>query len=349
MTSPETAASESPPPRAVAHWLLALYALVALMVAVGGITRLTGSGLSITEWKPVVGALPPLNEADWQRAFDLYRASPQFQQVNHWMALSDFKGIYFWEWFHRLLGRLIGVAFFVPWLLFLVRGRLRGAWARRTAVAFVLGGLQGALGWFMVASGLVDVPQVSHYRLAAHLSLAFFVGMYLLWLWLDLRCLGTPRSAPVEAAGPPPGRGVLIAFLALLAIQIVYGAFMAGSRAGYLFQTFPDMNGLYLITGHGYLDDPVGIHFVHRALGWGVGFAGLALSWRLRSWASGRALGVLVLVQFGLGVATVMTSVDLTLAVAHQLGAWALLSATVVALHRSFRRWSQPGIVQDEG
>ncbi|MCK6573053.1 COX15/CtaA family protein [Myxococcota bacterium] len=340
MTPPETAPPESPPPRAVAHWLLALYALVGLMVAVGGITRLTGSGLSITEWKPVVGALPPLNEADWQRAFDLYQASPQFQQINHWMSLSDFKGIYFWEWFHRLLGRFIGVAFFVPWLVFLVRGHLRGAWARRTAVAFVLGGLQGALGWFMVASGLVDVPQVSHYRLAAHLSLAFFVGMYLLWLWLDLRGSATPPGPErAEAASAPPGMGAFVAFLALLAVQIVYGAFMAGSRAGYLFQTFPDMNGLYVVTGDAarFLNDPVGIHFVHRALGWAVGFAGLALAFRLRAWASGRWLGALVVVQFALGVATVMTAVDLTLAVAHQLGAWALLSAAVVALHRRRR------------
>jgi cytochrome c oxidase assembly protein subunit 15 len=334
MKSPP-AVSEVVPPRAVAHWLLALYALVGLMVAVGGITRLTGSGLSITEWKPVVGALPPLNESDWQRAFELYQASPQFRQVNHWMSLSDFKGIYFWEWFHRLLGRFIGVAFFVPWLVFLVRGRLQGAWARRTAVAFVLGGLQGALGWFMVASGLVDVPQVSHYRLAAHLSLAFFVGMYLLWLWLDLRRAAEPAAPEPAPVAPPPA--VFFAFLALLAVQIVYGAFMAGSRAGYLFQTFPDMNGLWLVTGSSYLDDPVGIHFVHRALGWVVGIAGLALAWRLRPWASGRWLGALVLVQFGLGVATVMTSVQITLAVTHQLGAWALLSASVIAWHRARR------------
>lgn len=328
-------ATPAAPPVAVTVWLIAVYALVALMVVVGGVTRLTGSGLSITEWRPIMGAVPPLNEADWQHAFDLYKATPQFEKMNHWMSLSDFKGIFFWEWFHRLLGRLIGVVFFVPWLVFTLRGRLRGRFARATAVAFVLGGLQGALGWFMVASGLVDLPQVSHFRLAAHLTLAFLVGHYVLWLVLDL------HRARRSGASPPPVGDVraIGAFLALLLLQIVYGAFMAGSRAGYLFQTFPDMNGRYWLGGGlgDLLNDPAAIHSVHRALGWLVALAGLGLAVSLRRTVQGRALGAVVLLQFGLGAATVMSGVTLSIAVAHQLGAWALLSVGVLCLDRARR------------
>jgi cytochrome c oxidase assembly protein subunit 15 len=328
---------EPVPPPAVSHWLLVVYGLVAVMVCVGGITRLTGSGLSITEWKPIMGALPPMNEADWQHAFDLYRATPQFEKMNHWMSLGDFKGIFFWEWFHRLLGRGIGVVFFVPWLYFTLKGHLRGRWGKATAVAFVLGGLQGALGWFMVASGLVDQPQVSHFRLAAHLTLAFVVGQYVLWLWLDLRRARAGGGPGPVGVGVGVGRGALWAFIGLLLLQIVYGAFMAGSRAGYLFQSFPDMNGAYWLSSPDYLNDPAGIHFVHRSLGWVVGVAGLALAWRLRGTGPGRAIAGLTLLQFGLGVATVMTGVELSIAVAHQLGAWALLSAGIVAAHRAHR------------
>ena len=336
--APQAATAPVPPPN-VSRWLLGIYALIALMVAVGGITRLTGSGLSITEWRPIMGALPPLDDASWQHAFDLYRATPQFEKTNHWMSLSDFKGIFFWEWFHRLLGRLIGVVFFVPWLWFTVRGHLKGRWARATAVAFVLGGLQGALGWFMVASGLVDVPQVSHYRLAAHLSLAFLVGHYVLWLVLELRCvrrgLGSPPTPSSEALQNAWRPAVpVLAFLALLLLQVVYGGFMAGSRAGYLFQTFPDMNGAWWFSSPDYWNDPAGIHLVHRMLGWLVAFAGVGLAWWLRGTGPGRLLGAVVVAQFALGVATVMTGVDVTLAVAHQLGGWALLSAGVLCLHR---------------
>jgi cytochrome c oxidase assembly protein subunit 15 len=284
-----------------------------------------------------MGALPPMNEADWQHAFDLYRATPQFEKMNHWMSLGDFKGIFFWEWFHRLLGRGIGVVFFVPWLYFTLKGHLRGRWGKATAVAFVLGGLQGALGWFMVASGLVDQPQVSHFRLAAHLTLAFVVGQYVLWLWLDLRRARAGGGPGPVGVGVGVGRGALWAFIGLLLLQIVYGAFMAGSRAGYLFQSFPDMNGAYWLSSPDYLNDPAGIHFVHRSLGWVVGVAGLALAWRLRGTGPGRAIAGLTLLQFGLGVATVMTGVELSIAVAHQLGAWALLSAGIVAAHRAHR------------
>ena len=169
----------TPDPRGpVFYWLVAVYLMIAAMVLIGGVTRLTGSGLSMVTWRPLMGTLPPLNEADWLAVFEQYKQSPQYLQVNDWMGLSDFKRIFFWEYVHRLFGRLIGLVFFIPWVWLAFRKHLRGRWAARSAVAFVLGGLQGLLGWYMVKSGLVDEPTVSHYRLAAHLSLAFFVGAF---------------------------------------------------------------------------------------------------------------------------------------------------------------------------
>ena len=224
----------------VATWLLCLYLMVFAMVIVGGTTRLTGSGLSMVQWHPLMGALPPLSESDWVETFQKYQASPQYKLVNRWMLLSDFKRIFLWEYAHRLLGRLIGVFFFVPWLFFLVRRRLDGPLAWKTLVAFLLGGAQGLLGWFMVKSGLVDNPEVSHYGLAAHLVLALVVGHYLLWLFLDLRAppAGRSRSQPRSTSDAPTW-----SFIALLALQIVFGALMAGKHAGLVAATFPDMNG----------------------------------------------------------------------------------------------------------
>lgn len=332
------------------NWLWVVYGMVAAMVLIGGITRLTGSGLSMVEWRPLMGALPPLNEAQWQEVFAKYQASPQFQQVNTWMTLADFQRIFFWEWFHRLFGRLIGIAFFVPWLVFWLRGHLKGSLLLRTGVAFLLGGAQGLLGWFMVKSGLVDIPQVSHYRLAAHLSLALLVACYLAWLAFDLTW---PERQP---AREPAARRLLPwawAVFGLIALQTIYGAFMAGSRAGYLFSTFPDMNGHYLpfVLMHdspsaaSFVDHPVAIHFMHRNLAYIVSLAVVAL------WAVGRRkvscararlglnlMAAMVLVQLGLGIWTVMGGVQLPVAVAHQLGALLLLTFgvfTAHALHRA--------------
>jgi cytochrome c oxidase assembly protein subunit 15 len=330
--SPSLPPSPPLPPSRVGRWLLSLYLLVGVMVAVGGTTRLTGSGLSITEWRPIMGTLPPLTAEAWEKAFDLYKATPQFQQVNHWMSLSDFQGIFFWEYVHRLLGRVIGLVFFVPFVWFVAKRELRGGWAKRAAVAFVLGGLQGALGWFMVASGLVNEPRVSHFRLAAHLGLAFFVSQYLLWLWLDLRAArGSPRAGEPQ----PSSTLAIVGFVALLSLQIVYGAFMAGAKAGYLFSSFPDMNGEYFPSSANWHSDPVGIHFVHRSLGWLVAAAGMAVAWRLREKLLGQLIGLGVLAQFALGVATVLTSVRAPIAVAHQVGAWVLLSLGTAALHQA--------------
>jgi len=331
------------PPKSVLVWLLVLYAFIGLMVVVGGITRLTGSGLSMVEWRPLMGALPPLTEAAWQATFAKYQASPQFQLVNHWMELADFQRIFFWEWFHRLLGRTVGLVCALPWLFFVVTGRLRGRWLWLTLLAFVLGGGQGLLGWFMVKSGLVDVPAVSHYRLAAHLSLAFLCGQLVMWIAYDVQ--------RPDLVGGRATRASRLAWLLvpLVVVQIVYGAFMAGTRAGYMFQTFPDMNGGWIAPGALGMDpawlnffaNAAMIHTVHRWLAWGVVLAVAAfVGWALRRDVDDgqrRVLWLLltiVLVQLGLGAATVITGVNIAIAVTHQLMAYLLLSSTLLAAHR---------------
>ncbi len=333
----------APSLRPVSTWLAAIYALIAAMVVIGGITRLTGSGLSMVDWHPLMGALPPLDEAAWQAVFERYQQSPQYTQVNHWMTLADFKQIFFWEYVHRLLGRLIGVAFFVPWLVFVLQKRLRGAIAWRAGIAFVLGGAQGLLGWFMVKSGLVDVPEVSHLRLAAHLSLAFFVAQWVQWLWMQLRFGADARDGGV----PFWARWGLVA---LIAVQVVWGAFMAGTKAGKIFATFPDMNGEFAprgwrtaaSLGWDLTSNPVGIHFAHRSLAWLVLAATLTMAVVVLRRASaagnglqrtiGRLLAAVATLQVALGAATVLTSVQISWAVAHQGVALLLLSlATATA------------------
>jgi len=326
--------------RAVVVWLGVVYLMIFLMVMIGGITRLTGSGLSMVEWRPLMGALPPLGAAEWDRVFAIYRESPQYETVNSWMELADFKRIFFWEYLHRLWGRLIGFVVLLPGIYFLLRRRLRGRAAWWVAASFVLGGLQGVLGWWMVKSGLSDRPEVSHFRLAAHLGLAFFVGAWIWWLLLDLRLGRNPgphharhRKAHVLSWG----------FLALLTVQIVYGAFMAGTRAGYLYSSWPSMNGAFLPAealapaSGGPLSDPIFIHFLHRNLAWLVCGVGLWLAWMVRDRArmASVVLVVLLFLQFLLGVATVMAHMAVPLAAAHQGGAFLLLSAALLLTHQT--------------
>ena len=340
MSTPSPAAA---PDRPVVWWLWLTWAMIFVMVLIGGVTRLTGSGLSMVEWRPLMGALPPIGEAEWEAVFSQYQQTPQYTLVNGWMGLADFQRIFFWEYLHRLFGRLIGVVFLVPWIIFVVRGRLSGRLRRRTLLAFVFGGLQGALGWFMVKSGLVDVPAVSHYRLAAHLSLALFVGCYILWILLELRPDQAPRAEPRAAR-------LAWVFVALLSLQIVYGAFMAGSRAGFMYSTWPDMNGAWVPDGLG-LTNLIGVHFIHRTLGYVVALAAFALVWRLRGLGDtsarrrGRALlGGLVVVQVGLGVATVLLNgwiwgghglhpLHVAVATAHQGVGVLLLTSAVYTAH----------------
>lgn len=328
--------------RAIRVWLISLWLLVLLMVMVGGITRLTGSGLSIVEWRPVTGALPPLNDAAWAEAFEAYRRSPQFVHQNSWMQLSDFKQIYFWEYVHRLLGRLIGLATFLPWLYFALRGFMTRKVALQTFGLLILGGLQGVLGWWMVKSGLVNEPRVSHYRLAAHLILAFGVGQWILWQALSL--LSQPNQPNTERLAPRQ-RYLALGVVPLLVLQVIYGAFMAGTRAGYLAATFPDMNGHYAPSyffgsdlAQSLISNPLTIHYLHRVLAfvllgyaaW-LAFALRAAGPNVRA-SSWFFLGA-VLGQGLLGVMTVMLRVPLGVAVVHQGGAYVLCGAGVLLLH----------------
>lgn len=324
-------------PRSQRIWLLSLYGLVLLMVIVGGTTRLTGSGLSMVEWRPLMGTLPPLNEFEWQQTFASYKTSPQYQQVNHWMQLSDFQRIFLWEYVHRLLGRLVGVVAVIPWLYFLVRRRFSRRLAIDSGIAIVLGGAQGVLGWFMVKSGLVDRPEVSHFRLAAHFLLAVGVGHWLLWLLLRPGAAAPSTKAPVPVAR---GLGLVVVMAGLWLLQSVYGAFMAGTRAGYLFQSYPDMNGAYgpgAFRHAGFLEDilyhaPM-IHWLHRSLAIVLLLFAAYLWWSLRPISDAvtqrarHVFAAAMSLQFLLGVLTVVWGVPVLIAVAHQVMAYLLLSA----------------------
>ena len=320
-------------PRAVATWLLAAATLVFAMVVVGGITRLTESGLSITRWDVVSGTLPPLNEAAWAVQFDAYRASSQYKLVNSGMTLAAFKGIFFWEYVHRLLGRVIGLAFALPLLWFWLRRAIPAGYKPRLLALLMLGGLQGTVGWWMVSSGLVDRAAVAHERLAVHLTLALTIMAGCLWTALDLQ-----RTQPVVQ--PRPHRWVL-PFAGLLAVQIVWGAFVAGMRAGHASDTWPLMFGRLVPEGlvssaRDLIDSPVTVHFLHRSLAYAVAAAALLIA--LRLWRAGAgvralALGGAVAAQFTLGVATVLSGVAVPLGVAHQACGALLVAASVWAAH----------------
>jgi len=330
-----------------------IYLMVLGMVVLGGITRLSGSGLSMVDWRPLMGTLPPLGEAEWLEVFERYQSSPQGRLVNAGMSLTEFKSIFFWEYVHRLFGRLIGVAFALPFLYFVARRRMNRGLTLRTAIAFVLGGAQGLLGWYMVKSGLADVPRVSHFRLAAHLLLAFGTAQWILWI-----ILGLPRSRreekPEETTAAPASRGfryATVAFVLLLTLQVLYGAFMAGTHAGLVSATFPGMNGSFLpgpfFTAPTLLDDLLyhqpAIHYIHRGIGWSVFLFGLLLYLvaRRRGEPAGTTRAALVALgalacQFLLGVATVVTHVPMWLGVLHQVGAFVALSCATVLAYRAW-------------
>jgi cytochrome c oxidase assembly protein subunit 15 len=323
-------------------WLLLTALMVFLMVAVGGLTRLTRSGLSIVEWKPISGVLPPLTDEAWHAEFEKYKQYPQYQKVNQDMELNEFKFIFWWEYGHRLLGRLIGFVFAVPLLIFALQKKVRGTLAFKLGTALVLGGAQGFLGWYMVKSGLVDRPSVSHFRLAAHLLLALFLMCFLYWIAMDLRA---PLRRHWNASRLKP---LSVAFLCLLSLQIFYGALTAGLHAGHMYNTFPTMNGLWIPQGIGsmgpvldFLENPVTIQFVHRCLGWLVLFSAIGLFFLSRKesqltprqkW-SFQALLVMVMVQFALGVFTLLYMVPVALGSLHQMGACVLLLLSVNAVH----------------
>jgi cytochrome c oxidase assembly protein subunit 15 len=328
--------------RAVAAWLFVCCALVFAMVVVGGVTRLTHSGLSITEWQPIVGTLPPLTDAQWEEAFAKYRLTPEYRQVNKGMSVAEFKGIFWWEYFHRLLGRLIGVAFLLPLLWFAVRRRIPPGYGGKLAAIFVLGGLQGAMGWYMVMSGLVDDPRVSQFRLTAHLGLALAIFAAMWWVGLSL------AFARREAPGTAP-RGFALAVAALVFTMALTGGFVAGIRAGFAYNTFPLMNG-YVVPPEIFLIEPwwknffynmATVQFDHRLLAWALAIVVPMLWWRVarddtlpaRARVGAHALLALLAVQIALGIATLLLVVPLPLAVAHQAGAVLVLAAALNVAH----------------
>ena len=331
-------------PRAIANWLTIVAALIVLIVVVGGITRLTESGLSITEWKLVTGILPPLSDAAWQAEFAKYKQIPEYQQINQGMSLAAFKFIYFWEYIHRLLGRIIGFAFAAPLVWFAWRRAIPPGYGWRLLVLLVLGALQGVIGWWMVSSGLAERTDVSHFRLAAHLLLALFILGMLTWTILDLR--GLARDA-----GSRPARltGLGFATALILFVQLLFGAFTAGLNAGLVTNEWPLMNGKVFPSEvlavrpffDALINDPALIHWVHRWWAW-VAVAALILLARRARAAGSRAASVAIHSAFGLqillGIATVMTGVDIALGVLHQFVGALLVIATVWGMHVVGRR-----------
>jgi len=329
----------------VALWLLACCVMVFAMVIIGGVTRLTESGLSMVEWRPIFGTLPPFAVAEWERIFALYRESPQYLAHSTGMTLAEFKTIYWWEYVHRLSGRLIGLVFLLPFLWFVVRRRI--SWRMTLALAglFALGGLQGVLGWYMVQSGLIDQPRVSPYRLTAHLGLAIAIYSGLLWLLLkEVRY----RSETVHGGQLSCVRGLTWIALVLVLVTILSGGFVAGTRAGWAYNTFPFMDGHLVPEGYFVLtpwylnlfENIAAVQFNHRVLATATLATVLTVCWQSRHLILGsygrlssRLLAVWVFVQVALGISTLLGAVPLSLAVAHQAGAVLLLSILMWFLH----------------
>lgn len=327
--------------RKVARWLFVLCGLVFAMVVLGGVTRLSGSGLSMVDWQPIVGVLPPLAEEDWQRAFDLYRQSPEFRLVNPDMDVEGFKGIFWLEYLHRLLGRLIGLAFAVPFVVFVWKAYIRKREWPKYALMFLLGGLQGLLGWYMVASGLVDNPRVSQYRLAAHLVAAFTIYAYMFWIALSL--LQRERQTTRH-----PWFGRTLALAVLVSVTVISGAFVAGLDAGLVFNTFPKM-GEYWIPPGAFAIDPwwlnlfenvATVQFDHRVLALAT-FVVIVVYWwstRKTEMPGGLRRGIngllhTAVLQVALGVSTLLLMVPTILAAAHQATALVLFTLVLYLCH----------------
>jgi cytochrome c oxidase assembly protein subunit 15 len=316
--------------RTVAGWLFLCAALVFAIVLVGGITRLTRSGLSIVEWQPLIGALPPLSQADWEALFARYRETPEFRLVNSDMTLEGFKGIFWWEYLHRLLARGIGLVFLLPYLYFLARGKLDKPLAWKLGGVFLLGAAQGAMGWYMVKSGLIDDPKVNPVRLSAHLGIALAIFAAELWLALQLV---SPRREPFD-------RLALTLPFVVFAMALS-GGMVAGLRAGYAYNTFPLMNGELVPPEllsldpwwHNFLYNMATVQFVHRTFFWLIALLALLAWWAARNRLASYVLLLAFAAQAALGILTLLQGVPLPLAVAHQSGAVVLLAAAVWNAH----------------
>jgi len=333
--------------RAIGIWLAIWAGMVLLTVVIGGVTRLTESGLSITEWKPVTGIVPPLTEDAWADAFQQYQQIPEYQRLNQGMTLAEFKRIFFWEYVHRLWARLVGAALAIPFVVFLLRGGLPGKLTGRLAGLLVLTGLQGVLGWYMVTSGLSARVDVSQYRLAAHLGLALVIYVVTVWTAADLLI---DRTAGPAHAGPTPrwlSRSA-VTLAGLVFLTAIAGAFVAGINGGLAYNTFPLMAGRIVPPGYGAMDpwwtnafeNIAAVQFNHRMLGilsvvgavvvWGFGRRVARDTW---SRALLMTLPVVALLQVGLGIATLLLRVPVGLAALHQAGALLLLTVAVLVVH----------------
>ncbi|MGO1119869.1 COX15/CtaA family protein [Rhodovibrionaceae bacterium A322] len=344
--TPGQAGDGAYPAKALAGWLLGVCGLIFAMAVIGAITRLTESGLSIMEWAPIKGALPPLSQAEWERVFALYKTIPQYKELNAGMSLAEFKEIFWWEWIHRLWGRMIGLAYALPFFWFLWRHSLPGPLKTKLWIALVLGGLQGFMGWYMVASGFADRTEVSQYRLVAHLGLALLIYGYLFWIALSLLL---PDSARDDGPAAQKLRPWLLGLLALVILTIAWGGFVAGLNAGLVYNSFPLMDGDLIPADYSLLDSWWRNHFEthgtvqfnHRALA----IATLVLSVLLFVWSRRmplnagvkQALALVkgwVLVQVALGIATLLLVVPVWLGALHQAGAIVLLTLVLNALYR---------------
>ena len=331
-----------PAPAAVRTWLIVVAAMIFFMIVIGALTRLTESGLSMVEWRPVTGWLPPLSDAAWQAELQKYLSSPQGRLVNHAFTVGEFREIFWLEYIHRLWGRLIGVAFALPLAWFWWRGALDAHLKPRLLALLVLGGLQGALGWAMVASGLVDRPAVSHYRLAAHLLLAIVLYAYTVWLILELG----PQAARRD---DPKVRRKATALIAFLFVVLTWGALMAGLRAGTAHNTFPTMSGHWIPPGLfdlepwwiNVFENGTTIQFVHRWLAKLLVLGVIVMAWRAPRPETLAAAAMAVL-QLGLGIATILTGVSIGIATAHQAGAVLLLTTLLVVRHRAISSPQRP-------
>lgn len=332
--------------RQIAGWLLLCCAMIFAMVVLGGVTRLTGSGLSMVEWDPIFGVVPPLTQARWEEVFHQYQQSPEYKKINAAMDLQGFKGIYWLEYAHRLLGRTIGVVFLLPLLYFWMRGKLERALAPKLLMIFVLGGLQGALGWYMVKSGLIDNPHVSQYRLTAHLAMAFVIYAYIFWVAMGLLYPELPSSKDGELR---PLKRFASMVAVLISLTVLSGGFVAGLKAGLAYNTFPTMNGRWVPGGllelqplyRNFFENITTVQFDHRVLATlvvaaVVAFWLMARRFEIPTQARGaiHLLLAMVAVQVSLGVSTLLLYVPVPLAAAHQTGALTLFTSALFVSHR---------------
>lgn len=348
--------------KAVILWLFTGCFMIMIMVMIGGITRLTGSGLSMVEWKPLMGTLPPMNETEWSDVYEKYKAFPEFSlSAQHkGMNLEEFKEIFFWEYIHRLWGRVIGLVFIIPFIYFLIRKKIKGKLLKHTIVIFILGGLQGAIGWIMVKSGLKDLPHVSHYRLALHLITAFFLYCYILWVATDL-WLGKEDAIDKTKKSKFKYTTSNKILLILVVIQIIYGAFMSGLKAGMTFPSFPLMNGKIIPANMfsqspwlmNFVENHAMVQFIHRSLATAIAIYGIFLAMKffknlsdLHIRNGSIALIGSIILQFSLGIITVLAFKDgieenskysnylVFMGTVHQMGALILLTVVVFLQNR---------------